>query len=243
MPYVIYDNTDMKEAVRIIPDGSVDTSLTVKRTGAFVRSGVEVADEIDIFQGNQNPMTMSQDYTKDFQCEYQLHRYPFDTQVCSINMIVKDLDVKTIQLLPKEIFMKSKTELTTYVITHWELRYNNVSDKERGLQMEIVLKRRIMNELLTTYLPSILLILITYATTFFKPFYFEAALTVNLTTMLVMTTLFIAVMGKLPSTAYIKMVDYWLIFGQLIPFLEVGLLSLTIKCKQNQKNNNTTQLA
>ena len=222
MPYVIYDNTDMKEAVRIIPDGSVDTSLTVKRTGAFVRSGVEVADEIDIFQGNQNPMTMSQDYTKDFQCEYQLHRYPFDTQVCSINMIVKDLDVKTIQLLPKDIIMKSKTELTTYVITHWELRYNNVSDKERGLQMEIVLKRRIMNELLTTYLPSILLILITYATTFFKPFYFEAALTVNLTTMLVMTTLFIAVMGKLPSTAYIKMVDYWLIFGQLIPFLEVA---------------------
>ena len=91
--------------------------------------------------------------------------------------------------------------------------------------MQITLKRRIVNQLLTTYLPSVLLILITYATTFFKPFYFEAALTVNLTTMLVMTTLFISVMDKLPSTAYIKFVDYWLIFGQLIPFLEVCLLT------------------
>ena len=92
--------------------------------------------------------------------------------------------------------------------------------------MEVVFKRRLTNEILTTYLPSILLILITYATTFFKPFFFEAALTVNLTTMLVMTTLFISVMEKLPSTAYVKMVDIWLIFGQLIPFIEVCLLTV-----------------
>ena len=57
--------------------------------------------------------------------------------------------------------------------------------------MEIVFRRRLTNELLTTYLPSLLLLLITYATTYFKPFYFEAALTVNLTVMLVITTLFI----------------------------------------------------
>ena len=57
--------------------------------------------------------------------------------------------------------------------------------------MEIVFKRRLINELLTTYLPSFLLLLISYATTFFKPFYFEAAVTVNLTVMLVTTTLFV----------------------------------------------------
>ena len=71
-----------------------------------------------------------------------------------------------------------------------------------------------------------LLILSTYATTFFRTYYFEATVTVNLTTMLVMTTIFIAVMDKLPSTAYIKMVDVWLIFGQLIPFIEVVLVTL-----------------
>ena len=64
-----------------------------------------------------------------------------------------------------------------------------------------------------------------YATTFFKAFYFEAAVTVNLTTMLVMTTIFISVMDKLPSTAYVKMIDVWLISGQLVPFMEVVLLT------------------
>ena len=57
--------------------------------------------------------------------------------------------------------------------------------------MEIVFKRRLMNELLTTYLPSLLLLGITYTTTYFKSFYFEAALTVNLIVLLVLTTLFI----------------------------------------------------
>ena len=82
-----------------------------------------------------------------------------------------------------------------------------------------------MNEMMTTYLPSVLLMLITWATTFFKPYFFEAALSVNLTTMLVMTTIFISVMQMLPATAYVKMVDIWLIFGQLVPFAEVVLLT------------------
>ena len=116
-----------------------------------------------------------------------------------------------------------------------------------GLKMEIVFKRRLTNELLTTYLPSFLLVLMCYATSFFKPIYFEAAVTVNLSILLVTTTLFIrspetdyclcwdwdiflsfysSVMAKLPATSYVRMVDIWLIFTQLYPFLEVVLYTL-----------------
>ena len=80
--------------------------------------------------------------------------------------------------------------------------------------------------MMTIYLPSVLLILITYATTFFKPYFFEAALSVNLTTLLVMTTIFMTVMQMLPATAYVKMIDIFLIFGQLYPFCEVILLTM-----------------
>ena len=73
------------------------------------------------------------------------------------------------------------------------LYYSIVSlgEPEKGLKMEIVFKRRLTNELMTTYLPSALLLLISYATVFFKPFYFEAAVTVNLSLLLVITTLFV----------------------------------------------------
>ena len=67
----------------------------------------------------------------------------------------------------------------------------SLGEPEKGLKMEIVFKRRLTNELMTTYLPSALLLLISYATVFFKPFYFEAAVTVNLSLLLVITTLFV----------------------------------------------------
>jgi len=91
--------------------------------------------------------------------------------------------------------------------------------------MSVTMRRKVTSELMTTYFPCLLLIAITFATTFFKPFFFEAALSVNLTTMLVMTTIFISKMEGLPPTSDIKMIDIWLILCQLVPFTQVVLLT------------------
>ena len=122
-------------------------------------------------------------------------------------MVLEDFYHSTTELVPKNIAMSTNRELPQYFIQSWQLTYMTQSlyssfikmtnymifseNISRGIRMEIVFKRRLTNELLTTYLPSLLLLGITYATTYFKPFYFEAALTVNLTVMLVLTTLFI----------------------------------------------------
>ena len=47
----------------------------------------------------------------------------------------------------------------------------------------------------------------------------------NLTTMLVMTTIFISKMEGLPPTSDIKMIDIWLVLCQMVPFAEVVLLT------------------
>ena len=43
--------------------------------------------------------------------------------------------------------------------------------------------------------------------------------------MLVMTTIFISKMEGLPPTSATKMIDYWLILCQLVPFIQVVLLT------------------
>ena len=45
------------------------------------RSGPEEVDEREIFKGSENPITMSQKYTHEFQCPFDLTKYPFDRQV------------------------------------------------------------------------------------------------------------------------------------------------------------------
>ena len=65
------------------------------------------------------------------------------------------------------------------------------TNENDGVKMEITFKRRLTNEIMTTFIPSAFLILISYSTLYFKQFYFEAVVTINLTTLLVATNLFI----------------------------------------------------
>ena len=102
------------------------------------------------------------------------------------------------------------TDLTMFTITKLTLT------KEQGrnmVYMAMKLKRKVVTELLTTYLPTILLLLITFTTMFFDKDLFGDVIAVNLTIMLVMTTIF----------------DIWLIFCLVVPFLEV-ILRTTIEC-------------
>ena len=69
-----------------------------------------------------------------------------------------------------------------------------------GISVEIVLTRRLISALMTTYFPSLFLIVISHITNYFKDFFFEAVVTVNLTAMLVLATMFIAVSTNLPRS-------------------------------------------
>ena len=142
-------------------------------------------------------------------------------------MIVRTIDRKTVTLVPHHLWMEQAADMNLFTITDQSLHYTGPDDPQKGVKMVLVMKRKITSEMMTTYFPSLLLMLITFATTFFKPFFFEAALSVNLTTMLVMTTIFISKMEGLPPTSDTKMIDYWLILCQLVPFAEVVLPTVT----------------
>ena len=53
-------------------------------------------DEAEIFEGGENKLTMTQAYTWEFQCQYKLQKYPFDTQVIQIQ-ILKDGFIRNVQ--------------------------------------------------------------------------------------------------------------------------------------------------
>merc|ERR1711978_78701 len=121
--------------------------------------------------------------------------------------------------------MSQRVDMPIFQLTNWKLETRTFDEHKQGLSMTVVMKRKITSEMMTTYFPSLLLTAITFATTFFKPFFFEAALSVNLTTMLVMTTIFISKMEGLPPTSDIRMIDIWLVLCQMVPFAEVILLT------------------
>ena len=111
-------------------------------------------------------------------------------------------------------------DLTMFTITDLKLKE---AMNTNMVYMTLKLKRKIATELLTTYLPTILLLLITFVTIFFERNLFGDAIAVNLTIMLVMTTIFTSKIEELPPSSDMKMIDIWLIFCLIVPFLEVIL--------------------
>ena len=51
--------------------------------------------------------------------------------------------------------------------------------------MQVILGRRLIGTVLTVYFPTIIMVIISHTTNYFKPFFFEADVAVNLTVMLV----------------------------------------------------------
>ena len=153
------------------------------------------------------------------------HSLMIHLQTCTIDMAMGSLDMSTVTLIPEQLVMSEELDMPIFYITDWKLDKEIFKKGKKGVQMVVVMKRKITSEMMTTYFPSLLLTAITFATTFFKPFFFEAALSVNLTTMLVMTTIFISKMEGLPPTSDIKMIDIWLVLCQMVPFAEVVLLT------------------
>ena len=70
-----------------------------------------------------------------------------------------------------------------------------------------------------TYLPTFCILIMAMVTLYIDEVHFEATIMVALTAMLVMYTLFQSIAADMPSTAYLKLLDYWLIFGLIMPFV------------------------
>ena len=117
---------------------------------------------------------------------------------------------------------KDDKDLTMFSVINLNLSSRS---QVEGVEMNIVLKRKATMELMTTYLPTLLLLLLTFSGTFFRVELFGDAMAHNLTIMLVMTTIFTSKIEELPPTSDLKMVDIWLIFCQLVPFTEMVFLT------------------
>ena len=58
LPLVIYTNTEQLETTRLGENWEWSTNVWIKREGNFVRSGLDVLDETEIFKGTENSLVL-----------------------------------------------------------------------------------------------------------------------------------------------------------------------------------------
>ncbi|CAM6054348.1 unnamed protein product [Sphagnum tenellum] len=219
IPEIVFYNT--QEKLESLNDEKA--FATIRRNASYQMSPKQQLQNAYFFKGEENPITVSRVYNSEFLCEFNMAVYPFDTQRCSVIVIMKGNSGKFARLIQENLRYLGPIDLRQYFVKDTLMLNHTVPPDVEAVKVDIIFGRRILAPILTTYLPTILICLVAFGTNYYKAFFFEAVVTVNLTCLLVLATLFISVSDSLPKTSYIKMIDIWLIVNLLIPFAEVLL--------------------
>ena len=118
-------------------------------------------------------------------------------------------------LLVGGVTYEGPTSLVQFTVESTEM----ILKDPKYLTVEITLKRMFQYHLAATFLPTILLMIITEITLFVDEKHFEVTVMVHLTTMLVMYTLYQGLQTIMPKTAYLKFIDIFLLYGLIVPFI------------------------
>ena len=178
-PTIVFWNTEKQ--LKTVNDEN--SAAVIRRSGKGSIIDREVNEDIEVFSGEENNITMSRVYSIQFFCEYQMQWYPFDQQTCTIQLIMDGVLDNYANLIPGVLEFSGKRELTQYFVREYKIRGEKILMK-KSVVISVTFGRRLLGIFLTIFFPTILLNVIGYTTNFFKDFFFEAVITVNLTSML-----------------------------------------------------------
>lgn len=109
---------------------------------------------------------------------------------------------------------------------------NLTLDNYAAQRLELVLRNQYIYYISAAYVPSCMLLVISYLTYFFDVEDFSNRVTVALTSLLVLATLFSELVGGLPKTSYLKLIDVWFLGCIVASFLMVMCLVIIDKRKK-----------
>ena len=107
------------------------------------------------------------------------------------------------------------------------------------LKISVSLRKKPLSIFMVTYLPTILMNIINQATNYITgDSKYVLIITVNITSMVVLASIYLSVSTSLPSTADIKPVEIWLLFNLAYPFLVIitNVVLQVSKCRHRILN-------
>ena len=95
--------------------------------------------------------------------------YPFDIQVCTVDMVMAGSAAMFVDLKPGELKYSGPKDLSQYYVMDYKIMNAKILDGN-GVQVSEILGRKLLGIILTVYIPTILLNLIGHSTNYFKSF-------------------------------------------------------------------------
>jgi hypothetical protein len=185
------------------------------------------AIENRIFNGSHNSLEITQMMKIKYNCIFDVKKFPFDTENCSVIMKV---DQRNEIKGPKEtisfadegyVIYNGPSNVGQFLIGQMSSEVKNTNNATRYIVI-IPFNRLFTNQLLTTFVPTLILWLFGYSTLFIDIDDTTDRFMGAGTALLVLTTLLNAVTRDLPNTSYMKYVDVWFLWHLISTFAMIA---------------------
>ncbi|WKY09157.1 hypothetical protein Q1695_001931 [Nippostrongylus brasiliensis] len=181
-------------------------------------------------------------------CPMHLQYYPMDVQTCLIDLASyaytdNDIEYRWKETDPVQLKDGLNSSLPSFQLNNVSTTYCT-SKTNTGtyscLRTVLELRRQFSYYLLQLYIPSTMLVIVSWVSFWLDRTAVPARVTLGVTTLLTMTTQASGINAKLPPVSYTKAIDVWIgacltfIFGALLEFAWVTYISSRTFYKSNR---------
>ncbi|XP_063724611.1 glycine receptor subunit alpha-4-like isoform X4 [Symsagittifera roscoffensis] len=180
-------------------------------------------------------------------CPMQLQRFPMDHQICVLQL--ESYEHSTIHMQMSwaavdPIAMGGEIFLPRTILLRTDIAYC-IRQYSTGaypcLEAQFYLSREMGYYLIQTYIPSMLIVILSWVSFWISADASPARVALGITTVLTMTTQSSGALQSLPKVSYVKAIDLWMavcllfVFAALIEFAAVNYFSRKAKKKKLRK--------
>ena len=191
----------------------------------------------EVYEGGDNPLNIFIERRIQFSCLFDnVRNYPFGTQECSLLFHLVGASNRLVTRV-----WQQPAVVGQYLVDGWTVgqRYNEKTGRNMT-SITMTMSRNLPSIFSVTYLPTCLINLINQATNYIsmtsRDDKYGMIYTVNITCMMVLASIYLAVSTSLPVTVEIKPVEIWLIFNLAYPFITI-LVNVVLQVRIVFKHN------
>lgn len=221
-------------------------------------------DDILLSIGNDGTVLYTSRLKVTLLCMMDLAKFPFDNQICPLELEAWNYNTNELNLhweTGSPIIIDKKLQLTEYSLTSVSTNESANMYEDRSplaesdgpqskfkgnyscLTVKFHLKREVGHYIMDYYVPSILLVVVSWVSFWLDPNAVPGRTVLGTSTMLTFITLSRNIGSSLPKVSYVKATEYWFImctgfiFGSLVEFAFVNTIWRRRKNVELKKKN------
>uniref|UniRef100_A0A1I8IKY9 Gamma-aminobutyric acid receptor subunit beta-like n=3 Tax=Macrostomum lignano TaxID=282301 RepID=A0A1I8IKY9_9PLAT len=176
-------------------------------------------------------------FTTTLACMMDLHYYPLDVQNCTVEIESYGYPTEDVTMQWKNgqsaVDGADRVKMPQFTLEHFEVGTTTISlstGAYQRLSLVFRLRRNVGFFVFQTYLPSILIVMLSWVSFWINHEATSARVALGITTVLTMTTISTGVRSSLPRISYVKAIDIYLVMCFVFVFaalLEYAMVNYT----------------